>query len=104
MRPAQRHDAHRDELGRGPVAGHLGDRLQRAVGGHVVERHHPAAHPPPVQLDADDRAHSHGRREGLGDEVVERLVEPGDVGDDRGDGQPPDDVTSAPAGLGSPPA
>ncbi len=46
------------------------------------ERRHPAPDTPAVQRYAHERSDRHGRREALRDEIVEVLVETGDVRED----------------------
>ena len=59
-----------EQLRRRPVAGDLGDRLQRldraAVGWFVRDRRHPATDPAPVEFDPHDRAHAHARTDRAG--------------------------------------
>ena len=80
-----------DQLGRRPRAGDLDDRLaaaQRSTstrGRLVGEFDHPPADATTVEVDTNDRADLDGRAEFIGNEVVERPVEPRHVGEDSGD-------------------
>ena len=77
-----------DQPAVGTARADLGDRLEPVdVDGAVgrVELDDPAADAPAVQRHAHVRPEAHVQDERLGDDVVELLVEPGDVGQDPGD-------------------
>ncbi len=73
-----------EELRGRAVAGHLGDWLERPVFGEIgaidrADRSHPAADASAVEFDSNDRADLDGFGEIGGDQIVELLVEPGDI-------------------------
>ena len=96
-RAAQRTDAHsassiRPADGPAPVTFTIGlsaigfrRSASTTVGDLVGQLDDPAADATTVEVDTNDRADLHGRREVIGNEVVELLVEPRDVGEDPGD-------------------
>ena len=67
----------------------------------VTERRDPTADTTAVQRDAHDRPDRHERREALGDEIVEMLVETGDVREDPSDDHTPTAALNASRRLSS---
>ena len=92
-----------EQLRTGAPAGDLGDGLQRhAVGRVHVERRDPTPDPTPVQRHADQGPDAHLVPDGIGDQVVERLLDGGLVDDDPGDAlrqRPSADLRSSSRGV-----
>ncbi len=101
-RPADRCPARQfDQRGVRTARAELGDRPQ--LGGRRVARvqlDDPAAHAPPVQRDSQQRPHLHRGGHLVRDEVVELLVQPGQVGQDTCDGRTCDGQCPLAGGAG----
>ena len=86
----------------GPAPVTAADLLQRGgIDLGFAERRDPPADTTAVQRDSHDRPDRHERRETLGDEIVELLVETGDVREDPSDDHTPTAALNASRRLSS---
>ena len=101
-RPANRRPTRQvDQRRVGPTRADLGERSQLRDRRIVwVELDHPATHATSVQRRSHQRPDPHRGGQLVGDEVVELLVQPGEVGQDSGDGRTSDGQRLLAGGAG----